>query len=265
MIKSLANPQVKNLCGLMQKAKLRREQKCFVAEGRKMFLEAPIEQIQKVYLTEKVLNERSMSAIHTKLAELEHAQIKTELLSDAVFKSVSDAISPQGIITVVKQQEYSLEDLLATKNPLFILLEDLQDPGNLGTIIRTAEGAGATAVMMSKTTVDLFNPKTIRSTMGSVFRMPYLYVERMDEMIERLKHANVQIIAAQLKNSMDYASISYKKGTALLIGNESMGLSNLLCDKSDVCVKIPMEGNVESLNAAVAAAIIMYEAYRQRR
>lgn len=265
MISSLANPQVKNLCALMKKSKLRRENKCFIAEGIKMFLEAPVDQIEKAFVSEQIFHERKIKEIPKKLKELEQLHISVEILSDSVFKAVSDTVSPQGIICIIRQREYCLHKLLQNENPLFILLEDLQDPGNLGTIMRTAEGAGVTAVIMSRGTVDLFNPKTIRSTMGSVYRVPYLYIESLEDVIQQLSDAHIQIIASCLKDSIDYTEISYQKGTAFLIGNESAGLSDALCEKADARIKIPMQGKVESLNAAVAAAIMIYEAYRQRR
>lgn len=265
MISSLANPQVKNLCALMKKSKLRRENHCFVAEGIKMFLEAPAEQIEKVYLSEQILQECKIKEIPEKLKELEQLHISVELLADSIFKSVSGTVSPQGVICIVRQRDYDLDQLLLHENPLFLVLEDLQDPGNLGTIMRTAEGAGVTAVLMSRGTVDLFNPKTIRSTMGSVYRVPYLYVESLEDALLQLAKADIQIIASSLQDSVDYTRLSYQKGTAFLIGNESAGLSDALSKKANARIKIPMQGNVESLNAAVAAAILIYEAYRQRR
>ena len=144
-------------------------------------------------------------------------------------------------------------------------LESIQDPGNLGTMLRTGEGAGITGIIMNRTTVDLFNPKTIRSTMGSIYRVPYYIADDLAETIGELKRQKVGIYAAHLKGQMHYDEPSYCKGTAFLIGNEGNGLSDEIAGLADNYVRIPMEGSVESLNAAVSAALLMYETNRQRR
>ena len=150
--------------------------------------------------------------------------------------------------------------------PLFMILEDLQDPGNLGTIIRTGEGAGVTGVILSKTSVDVFNPKVIRSTMGSVYRVPVLYVDSIEEeVLPMLKTHGTTTYAAHLKGENNYDQEDYGKGTAFFIGNEGNGLSDELTACADTLIKIPMAGQVESLNAAMASGILMYEAARQRR
>ena len=146
-----------------------------------------------------------------------------------------------------------------------LITENVQDPGNLGTMFRTAEGAGVTGILMSKNTVDVFNPKTIRSTMGSVYRMPFLYTEDIKESVELLKRQGISCYAAHLKGKDFYEKSDYTQPTAFLIGNEGNGLSEELADTADTYIKIPMGGKLESLNAAMAAGILMYEANRQRR
>lgn len=141
---------------------------------------------------------------------------------------------------------------------LFAVLEDIQDPGNLGTIFRTGEGAGVTGIIMSKGTVDIFNPKTIRSTMGSVYRIPFVYEEDLASVIRQLKKANVSVYAAHLKGTKNYNEIKYAD-TAFLIGNEGNGLKDETAALADEYIKIPMSGQVESLNVAVATALLMYE------
>ena len=152
----------------------------------------------------------------------------------------------------------------ASKELLFFeVLEDIQDPGNLGTMLRTGEGAGITAVIMSKKTADLFNPKTIRSTMGSVYRVPFCYVEDLKAVIEKMHAAGIQTYAAHLQGKNSYTQECYSAKTAFLIGNEGNGLSDEIAALAMCKIRIPMEGQVESLNAAVSAAILMYEAKRQ--
>ena len=150
-------------------------------------------------------------------------------------------------------------------NPLFVVLENLQDPGNLGTIIRTGEGAGITGVIMTEQTVDLFNPKTIRSTMGSIYRVPYVYTEDILKTLQVLHNKGVKTYAAHLQGESYYDSFSFRDPTAFLIGNEGNGLTKETADAALSYLKIPMEGQVESLNASIATALLMYEAYRQRK
>ena len=146
-----------------------------------------------------------------------------------------------------------------------MILENLQDPGNLGTILRTAEGAGVDGVILSKESVDIYNPKTIRSTMGSVYRLPFLYVDSIEAILPVLKKHHVHTYAAHLKGKNSYEQENYCGGTAFFIGNEGNGLTDHLSSQADTLIRIPMEGKLESLNAAVASAILMYESYRQRR
>lgn len=157
-------------------------------------------------------------------------------------------------MTVLKRPAYELQQLIHQDRPLLVLLENLQDPGNLGTILRTGEGAGITGVIMSKETVDIYNPKTIRSTMGSIYRVPFLYVEDMGETIRTLQEKGIRVYAAHLQGKDYYSSFSFEEGTAFMIGNEGNGLRRETADLADAYLKIPMEGQVESLNAAIAAS-----------
>ena len=146
-----------------------------------------------------------------------------------------------------------------------MVLDNLQDPGNLGTIVRTAEGAGVDAVFMSKDTVDIYNPKVIRSTMGSIYRMPVVYVEDLIALLDTFKEKGIKSYAAHLDGKNSYDQESYEGGTAILIGNEGNGLREEISNAADIWVKIPMLGQVESLNAAIAASVMMFEVARQRR
>ena len=261
MITSTANQQVKLLVQLNKKRKLRDERGVFIVEGPKMFREAPKDRIEKAYFSESFY-EKHKEAL-TKRIQSE--KLEYEILDDHVFKTASDTQTPQGVLCIVRQQESSLESLLNAEKPLLLLLENLQDPGNLGTILRTAEGAGVTGVILNKGCVDLYNPKTIRSTMGSVYRVPTLYTEDLCQTVETLKQHGIRSYAAHLKGANFYDQENYQGGTAFLIGNEGNGLTEELTEKADTLIRIPMEGQLESLNAGVASAILMYEAYRQRR
>ena len=256
MITAASNQRVKNLINLIQKAKARREQDVFITEGIKMFLEADPDKIKEVYV--------SQSFYEKGFAREKIEQCNYEILSDELFKKVSDTQTPQGILCVMRQYHYELEDLFLKENPLFLILEDIQDPGNLGTMVRTAEGAGVDGIIMTKGTVDIYNPKTIRSTMGSVYRMPFLYTGDLLDLMKELQEKGVKIYAAHLQGRQFYHEMDFKGATAFLIGNEGNGLKDETADTADFYMKIPMQGQVESLNAAVASVILMYEAARQR-
>ena len=252
MITSTGNQQMKNIALLQKKAKARNEQETFIVEGRKMFGEVPREWLKKVYVTEQAAEETDLSGVDY------------EVVADAVFKSISDTQTPQGILCVVQMPEYPLEALLQGEKTSLLLLESIQDPGNLGTMVRTGEGAGMTGIIMNKTTVDLFNPKTIRSTMGSIYRVPYLITEHLPDLLDELHKENIRLYAAHLKGDTYYDAFDFTGACGFLIGNEGNGLSDEIAECADCYLKIPMEGKVESLNAAVSAALLMYECKRQR-
>lgn len=257
MITSSSNQQMKNITALMKKAKTRKEQGLFVVEGRKMYEEVPAEWLEKIYVSESFLQEKDAKIL------LEGREY--EVVSDAVFKSVSDTQTPQGIMCLVRMPHYELSELLAGKDTHLLVVESVQDPGNLGTMLRTGEGAGITGLIMNQTTVDLFNPKTIRSTMGSIYRVPFFVTDDLAGTIEEIRQDGVKVYAAHLKGKMQYDEPSYCVGTAFLIGNEGNGLSDAIADMADTYIRIPMEGQVESLNAAISASLLMYETNRQRR
>lgn len=257
MITSTSNNRVKKLVALCQKAKQRREEDVFIVEGPKMFLEAPRTWIKEVYVSESFLKKCTFRE------DLE--EIGYEIVADDVFLKISDTKTPQGILSVLKQPHYELEDLLKKENPLLVILEDIQDPGNLGTIFRSGEGAGIDGVIMTRETADIFNPKVIRSTMGSIYRVPYFYTNELQEVMALLKKKNIATYAAHLQDSVCYDEPDYTKGTAFLIGNEGNGLKRETADAATQYIKIPMAGQVESLNAAIATSILMYEAAKQKR
>lgn len=257
MLTSKSNPQIKRLLQLQKKSKARTEEKVFVVEGIRMFVEVPKERVEKVYLSETFYDKKK--------AEYDFTKYPYEVLSDSVFQYVSDTKTPQGILCIVKQQEYDVKELLKVENPHFIVLDNLQDPGNLGTIVRTAEGAGVDAVFMSEDCVDIYNSKTIRSTMGSIYRVPTVYVDDVLLLLDEFRKKNIKSYAAHLDGQKSYDQENYREGTAILIGNEGNGLREEVSRKSDVWVRIPMHGQVESLNAAIAASILMFEVSKQRR
>ena len=259
MITSSSNQQIKNIVLLNKKAKARRQQRLFVAEGIRLFRETPRELIARVYVSESFL----LDPAHGRLLDGMH----WETLSDDVFSRVSDTRTPQGILCLVKMPDHDAASLLqnADAGGIWLVLENLQDPGNLGTMFRTGEGAGIAGVIMDRNTADIYNPKTIRSTMGSVFRVPFAITDSLADAIRILRERGNRIFAAHLAGSVCYDEPDYTGGTAFLIGNEGNGLTGETATLADQNIRIPMAGRLESLNAAMAAGILMYEASRQRR
>ena len=274
MIGSTSNKQVKRVVNLRAKAKARREENCYVAEGLRMCRELSPDQVEMLYVTEDF---GSVPGNRRWLAGFPH-----ETVSDVVMNYMADTKTPQGVLAVVKQRHYRLEELLPPagkqilktsvpvgKNPpapaCLMILETLQDPGNLGTILRAGEGAGITGLVMNRDTADIYNPKVIRSTMGSAFRVPFLYTDDLPGTVRELKAGGIRLFAAHLEGRNNYEEEDYTGNTGFLIGNEGNGLTEELSAAADAWVKIPMAGKVESLNAAVAASILMFETARQRR
>ena len=188
-----------------------------------------------------------------------------EVVTEEQMKKLTDTVTPQGILCVVRQPSYTMEDIINHPgHRLIMILEDIQDPGNLGTIFRTAEGAGASGIIMTKGCADLFNPKVVRSTMGSIYRVPFFVTDDIEQTISLVKNAQIEVFAAHLKGEHFYDEIEYKDA-AFLIGNEGRGLKDSTASLADTYIKIPMSGELESLNASMAAGILMYEHNRQIR
>lgn len=268
MITSSTNPKIKRLIQLKNKARLRNRESVFIVEGSRMFLELPKEETAELYVTDAFL--RFIQDNRRLTEQLEFFQDRYEVVSEDVFARISDTVTPQGVLAVVKQKKYEAEELLSAqtageqKAPLLLMIEDLQDPGNLGTMFRTAEAAGVSGIIMSRETVDIYNPKAVRSTMGSVFRVPFLYTDSLTEIIEDMRRRDIVVYAAALQHSLHYTEADYQRGCAILIGNEGKGLRQETVEASAQAVYIPMQGRVESLNASISAAVLLYEAARQR-
>lgn len=301
MITSASNKKVKNIAALLSRSRERKKQGVFVVEGIKMFMEAPAERILEVYIEETLFHEalvgKSDKEFVKKLDQMtgclqekngkncveENTGIfaEFEVVRDDIFRKMSDTQTPQGILCVVKRMDETIEDLIKNQskerlkkesqmeakhsNGLYLILEDIQDPGNLGTMIRAGEGAGVSGIIMSDKTVDVYNPKTIRATMGSVYRVPFCYVNDLSYCIKELQERDVKVYAAHLKGKESYDLQNLCRSVAFLIGNEGNGLKDETAELADAYIKIPMLGKVESLNAAIAATLLVYEAARQRR
>ena len=276
IISSKDNKRIKYIRSLLEKGNIRKKNHQFVVEGIKLVDEAlEYGKVLEVVCAESLYNELISGDLSGNRLLAENDKNITNyvkkgssllVVSDMVFKSLSETKTPQGILAVVEMPDYGLLDKgfleqAYTENGKIklLVLEDTADPGNLGTIMRTAEAAGVTGVIMGKGTVDIFNPKVVRSTMGSIFRLPFVYVEDVKATIKELKKMGISFYAAHLKGKKSYKDIKYSDKSAILVGNEARGLSNEVAEFADNYVIIPMSGKVESLNAAVAAALMMYE------
>jgi TrmH family RNA methyltransferase len=268
MITSDTNPQIKELVKLQKNARYRKKSSLFVVDGIKLTGEAAsYGKLRRVYIRESLYLREWQGKTEKEIAEqFSHRDcpVEVELVADKVFDGMADTVTPQGILGVVQMPSYSLEEMLSCENGLFLLLDDIRDPGNLGTMLRTCEGAGAAGVILSKESVDVFNPKVVRATMGSIFRVPFLYVEDLPETIESLKERGVLVYGTLMEGSKVYHKVDYRKPSGVVIGNEANGISPNVLEKLSGRIRIPMEGKLESLNAAIAAALVLYEAKKQR-
>lgn len=263
IITSNKNQKIKDLQKLNKDNHFRREKGVFVVEGIRMFVELPADRVKQV-----VLSESAWNRYKTELANMGFNVEDESLLvvKDYIYDSISQTKSPQGLMAVVECMNYTMQDLLGNdkvKSPVYLILESIQDPGNLGTIIRSSEAADVSGVLIGGMSCDPYSPKVVRSTMGAIFRVPFVMSENLLEDIEILKKNGVSIYGAHLEGTPLYDE-NLNKPVAFLIGNEGNGLSDEVAAAADGLIKIPMSGQVESLNAAVSATLLAYEAYRQR-
>lgn len=255
MITSTKNEQVKRLTRLCKSARARNEENVYLAEGIRLVSEIPEDELDTVFISESQYNRGKLRL---------PSDARTEIMDDRVFAHVADTETPQGVLAVARQKHYSFNTIIAGPAPLLLFVERIQNPGNLGTILRTAECAGASGVILSRDSADIYNPKTVRGSMGAVLRVPFYYTDDAAACARSMKEHGIRICAASLSGSGLYTEERYTEGTAFLIGNEGNGLSGELLAEADTRIRIPMAGKAESLNAAVAASLFIYEAFRQR-
>ncbi len=262
MITAYNNPQIKLIKELLEKSKAREKNDLFVLEGARLCMEAPLSKVKSLYVSEDFYN-KSFEDMLTKFGkDKKDYEDKVQVVDNNIFKSVSNTVTPQGIMAVCKRMYGDLNEVISKGKPVLVL-ENLQDPGNMGTILRTAEAAGMAGILASKGTVDIYNPKVVRATMGTIFRVPVVY-EDIDTIIDKLKK-NDFVVMATILDEDSKSLYDYKFGlkSAVVIGNEGNGITKETSEKCTSSCYIPMSGEVESLNASVAAAVMMYEIKRQ--
>ena len=259
IITSVQNARIKHVVALQQKSSLRREEGLFVVEGRRE-IEHCIGCGYEVVEIFSRNEEGGKRKENTLAADIPHSTI----VSPQVYEKMAYRGSTEGVIAVVKCKDHSLSSFLDKKDPLIIVLERVEKPGNLGAILRTAEAAGVDAVIVCDPLTDVYNPNLIRASIGGVFSVP-VAVCTSEECIAFLKERQIKILTAQLQDSYEYYDYDMRSATAIVMGTEATGLTQQWREAADAHIRIPMLGRLDSLNVSVSAAILMYEAVRQRR
>ena len=265
MITGKDNPRIKYIKKLLDKSSFRNSEKKFVAEGLRAVKECNrFGTINQLYISsgyeEKMSENSELSDVYNEIK----ADIK-ETVKDDIFNKISDTKSPQGILAIVYMPEVNPDAIYEKKNASVLVLDEVRDPGNIGTIIRTAQGMGFDAVIFSKGCADIYQPKIVRSTMGSLLKVPCIKLENdLKTELENIKKHGFTIYATALNNSISITEIIFDEKAAIIIGNEANGISDEAFLMSDQNITIPMKNGLESYNASVAASILMYEAGKKQ-
>ncbi|MBO5596941.1 MAG: RNA methyltransferase [Bacteroidales bacterium] len=277
-ITSAQNPKFKHLLLLQEKSKARREQGLFVVEGRRELrhcLEAGYK-VRTVFVCPEIADSSEVmdllrmikqATCHSEQAAC-HSERSEESsvmeIPEALYRKAAYRESTEGIIAEVEYKTLGLNDLHLPENPLVMVLESVEKPGNLGAALRSADAAKADAVFICDPLTDLYNPNLIRASIGAIFTVPTVAVSS-EEAIAFLQAHDIQILTAQLQDSSLYYDVDMKRGTALVMGTESTGLTPLWRQAATAHIRIPMLGKLDSLNVSVSAAILLFEAVRQRQ
>lgn len=272
-ISSIQNPKIKHIALLQQKSSERRKSGLFVVEGQRELghcLAAGYE-IESIYVLEsqyeRLCSGNATQAVvdadgNVSLGDI-YNKVKVNTVTPQVYEKIAYRGSTEGILAVVKTKQHTLADLKLAENPLVIVLEGVEKPGNLGAILRTADAAGVDAVLVCDPLTDLYNPNLIRSAIGAIFTVPVATCTS-EECITYLKERRIKILTAQLQDSRLYYDQDMTVATAIVMGTESTGLTDIWRKAADAHIRIPMLGKLDSLNVSVSTAVLVYEAVRQR-
>lgn len=244
VISSKDNEIVKHIKKLAEK-KYRDELNEYIIEGTRLVEEAINEKADIKHIIVSESFDKTQSNIE---------KYNVITFTDSLFKSTSEVLNPQGILAIVGKK---VDKTIDYNQDLFLILDEIQDPGNIGTIVRTADSVGLTQIIASNNTADIFNPKVVRSTMGAIFRVNVIYCD-LEKEINNLKLHGIKILATDLKGAQSIYDTDFNK-SAIVIGNEGNGVSEKILNLADKRIKIPMKGKTESLNASVATGIILYK------
>ena len=256
-ITSTQNPKIKNLLAL-EKPRERKKQCLFVIEGKKelaLALRAGYK-IGNLFFCDELISRSELEAFGT----------SDKLLipvSREVFDKIAVRENSGGVLAVAEQKTHRIDQLTLKKNPLILILESVEKPGNLGAILRTADAAGVDAVIICDQQTDFYNPNVVRSSIGCVFTVPTASASS-EETIGWLKRNSISIYCTYLKASVPYHTINFRQPAAIVMGTEATGLSEIWVNASTANIIIPMQGSIDSMNVSTAAAVVIFEAVRQR-
>lgn len=258
-ITSTANPLVKDICELTQK-KYRDFSNKFLVEGIRLVEELLLTdwEVEYLLIRRDLLETEKIDEV---LELARQKSIPTIVINDKVASKISDTTSNQGLFAVVYQKTFDWQEILVGSN--IIIFDNIQDPGNLGTLIRTANATHISSLVL-KGGVDIYSPKVVRSSMGTLFSLPFICVSSAEEIVCEIRGAGFDIVATSLLDSIPVYDYSFQKKTAVILGNENSGVSESLGIEAQQMINIPQNPTVESLNVATAGAMIMYEMLRQR-
>ncbi len=257
-ITSIQNPYIKSLVQLQEKAKARKQTGTFLIEGKRE-IELAIKgnyEIETILFLPELISEKQLNSLTTK-------QFNTIEISKDVYQKLAYRDTTEGILAIAKTKNLSLSDLKLPENPLILVLESIEKPGNIGAMLRTADAANIDAVILANPKSDLYSPNIVRSSVGCLFTNQ-IASGTTEEVIAFLKEKNINFYSATLQNSNEYHKVDYSTPTALVVGTEATGLTQLWRDESTQNIIIPMQGEIDSMNVSVAAAILLFEAKRQR-
>ena len=257
-ITSIQNPFIKSLVQLQEKAKARKQTGTFLIEGKReieLALKGNYE-IETILFLPELISEKQVNSLTIK-------QLNTIDISKEIYQKLAYRDTTEGILAIAKTKSLSLSDLKLPENPLILVLESIEKPGNIGAMLRTADAANIDAVILANPKSDLYNPNIIRSSVGCLFTNQ-IASGTTEEVIAFLKEKNINFYSATLQNSNEYYKVDYSTPTALVVGTEATGLTQLWRDESTQNIIIPMQGEIDSMNVSVAAAILLFEAKRQR-
>ena len=258
-ITSAQNPKIKDLLTLQEKSKERRKKGLFVVEGRRELIhcvEAGYEPYA-IYFCPDIISNKDFDEIADR-CDCNYYEIPQQLYDKVAYRG-----GTEGVIAELRCKEMNLEGLKLKENPLVVVLESVEKPGNLGAVLRSADASGVDAVIVCDPLTDMYNPNLIRSSIGAIFTVP-VAAATSEDTIKWLKDNKIKIYTAQLQDSEWYYDTDMKGGTAIVMGTEATGLTTAWRKAADAHIKIPMLGRLDSLNVSVSAAVLMFEAVRQR-
>jgi TrmH family RNA methyltransferase len=259
-ISSIHNPGIKNLLQLTEKSRIRKQQKLFIIEGGREISRALDSgfQLESCYFYPEILTKDSRNVLNSLPKDVRLFEV-----SQAVYSKIAYRENVDGLVVIAKMRDRKPEDLNLNDNPLILILETVEKPGNLGAILRTADAAGLDAVFICDSQTDIYNPNVVRSSLGCLFSNQIVHCES-PQAITFLKEKSIRIFAAALQNSVNYHHEDFTAGTAFVMGSEADGLTEIWRKEADRIIQIPMSGIADSLNVSVSAGILVFEAVRQR-